>query len=135
MEMKVYGAYGSNINLEQMVCRCPNADVYKVGYINGYRLTFRNGGFANIEKSEGDRVPVLLWIITEQCEEALDHYEGYPSFYIKQNIPVEIDCRKMRPPTEYYYRGIERGYESNGMPTEELKAAFERCMAEVQANG
>lgn len=152
MEMKIYGAYGSNINLEQMACRCPNADVYKVGYINGYRLTFRSGGFANIEKSEGDRVPVLLWIITEQCEEALDHYEGYPSFYIKQNIPVEIDdgkdmvdamfyimddkyCRKMRPPTEYYYRGIERGYESNGMPTEELKAAFERCMAEVQANG
>lgn len=148
MEMKVYGAYGSNINLEQMACRCPNADVYKVGYINGYRLTFRSGGFANIEKSEGDRVPVLLWTITEQCERALDHYEGYPSFYIKQDIPVEIDdgndeieamfyvmtaehCRKMRPPTQYYYRGIERGYESNGMPTVELKAAFERCMAEM----
>ena len=57
MKTKIYGAYGSNINLEQMAYRCPHAEVYKVGYINGYRLTFRSGGFANIEKSEGDRVP------------------------------------------------------------------------------
>ena len=148
MKTKIYGAYGSNINLEQMAYRCPHAEVYKVGYINGYRLTFRSGGFANIEKSEGDRVPVLLWVITEQCEKTLDHYEGYPSFYIKQNISVEIDngedtieamfyvmddkyCQKMQTPTEYYYGGIERGYKSNGMPVEELKTAFERCMAEV----
>lgn len=71
-----------------------------------------------------------------------------PSFYIKQNISVEIDngedtieamfyvmddkyCQKMQTPTEYYYGGIERGYKSNGMPVEELKTAFERCMAEV----
>lgn len=52
MKTKIYGAYGSNINLEQMAYRCPHAEVYKVGYINGYRLTFRSGGFANIEKSE-----------------------------------------------------------------------------------
>lgn len=57
MKTKIYGAYGSNINLAQMAYRCPHAEVYKVGYINGYRLTFRSGGFANIEKSEGDRVP------------------------------------------------------------------------------
>lgn len=148
MKTKIYGAYGSNINLEQMAYRCPHAEVCKVGYINGYRLTFRSGGFANIEKSEGDRVPVLLWVITEQCEKTLDHYEGYPSFYIKQNISVEIDngedtieamfyvmddkyCQKMQTPAEYYYGGIERGYKSNGMPVEELKTAFERCMAEV----
>ena len=93
-------------------------------------------------------MPVLLWVITEQCEKTLDHYEGYPSFYIKQNISVEIDngedtieamlyvmddkyCQKMQTPTEYYYGGIERGYKSNGMPVEELKTAFDRCMAEV----
>ena len=40
-------------------------------------------------------------------------------------------CQKMQTPTEYYYGGIERGYKSNGMPVEELKTAFERCMAEV----
>ena len=68
--------------------------------------------------------------------------------FIKQNISVEIDngedtieamfyvmddkyCQKMQTPTEYYYGGIERGYKSNGMPVEELKTAFERCMAEV----
>jgi len=40
-------------------------------------------------------------------------------------------CQKMQTPTEYYYGGIERGYKSNGMPVEELKTAFDRCMAEV----
>lgn len=64
---------------------------------------------------------VLLWVITEQCEKTLDHYEGYPSFYIKQNISVEIDngedtieamfyvmddkyCQKMQTPTRVLLR-------------------------------
>lgn len=68
-----------------------HAEVYKVGYINGYRLTFRKQEalptLKNLKESE---CLVLLWVITEQCEKTLDHYEGYPSFYIKQNISVEI---------------------------------------------
>lgn len=151
MEKKIYGAYGSNINLEQMANRCPMAEVFGVGYINGYRLTFRHGGFANIEKSDGDRVPVLLWTITDQCEEALDFYEGYPRFYTKTSIPVEFDngndkvdamfyimndryCVKMEQPTSGYYYGIKRGYKANGMPVAELKTALDRCMSEVNGN-
>ena len=118
MKTKIYGAYGSNINLEQMAYRCPHAEVYKVGYINGYRLTFRSGGFANIEKSEGDRVPVEI----DNGEDTIE-----AMFYVMD----DKYCQKMQTPTEYYYGGIERGYKSNGMPVEELKTAFERCMAEV----
>ena len=91
-------------------------------------------------------MPTLKNLKETECLFCFDHYEGYPSFYIKQNISVEIDngedtieamfyvmddkyCQKMQTPTEYYYGGIERGYKSNGMPVEELKTAFERCMA------
>lgn len=49
MARKIYGAYGSNINLRQMAYRCPNAKVIGQGILNDYELTFRRGGYANIE--------------------------------------------------------------------------------------
>ena len=52
MKTKFYAAYGSNINIQQMSGRCPEATICNNGFINGYKLTFRSGGFANIEKSE-----------------------------------------------------------------------------------
>ncbi|MEG0579487.1 MAG: gamma-glutamylcyclotransferase family protein, partial [Niameybacter sp.] len=60
-----------------------------------YRLTFRGSsrGVANIESFPDRMVPVVLWEITEACEEELDRYEGYPSLYEKQIIEVQIDGR------------------------------------------
>ena len=39
MKTKIYGAYGSNINLEQMAYRCPHAEVYKVGDFMGVTIS------------------------------------------------------------------------------------------------
>ena len=54
MEYKrLYIAYGSNINLEQMAHRCPNSKVVSTEMMQGYELEFR--GVATIvpnEKSE-----------------------------------------------------------------------------------
>lgn len=121
MKTKFYAAYGSNINIQQMSGRCPEATICNNGFINGYKLTFRSGGFANIEKSENCRVPVVLWKITERCERNLDRYEGYPGFYKKTELPVELEEEtqtamvyvmndeakgKFRLPAEYYYYEI-----------------------------
>lgn len=148
MTTKIYGAYGSNINLKQMEIRYPFAKVYGIGRIENYRLTFRRGGYANIEKSEGGSVPLLLWEITERCEESLNVYEGYPRFYIKENITVltdegeEIEAMfyvmnedargDFELPKPYYYFGIEEGCRVNDIPTGTLEDALERCRAEVQ---
>jgi len=77
--MKNYAAYGSNMNIEQMEKRCPKAKVIGEGELLGYKLTFRGGrgGVANVERSSQKRVPIVLWAITEECERALDRYEGY----------------------------------------------------------
>ena len=38
---KLYLAYGSNINLEQMAFRCPDSKVVTTGMISDYELQFR----------------------------------------------------------------------------------------------
>lgn len=146
MKRKIYGAYGSNINLRQMELRCPKAIPLTIGMLNGYELTFRRGGYANIEPKEGASVPILLWEITDGCEHSLDHYEGYPSFYTKETVKVETDSGVFEtmiyvmtdemmgdyelPRADYYY-GIVDGYKANRMPIEYLETAFEKCKKTV----
>ena len=63
---KLYLAYGSNLNLQQMAYRCPTARVVATTYLEHYKLTFRghNGNaVATVEPSENDRVPVMIWKI------------------------------------------------------------------------
>ena len=41
MERPLYFAYGSNINLDQMRYRCPDATVYGQAVLDNYDLRFR----------------------------------------------------------------------------------------------
>ena len=41
MAKRLYFAYGSNINLEQMAVRCPAAQVVGPAVLDGYELLFR----------------------------------------------------------------------------------------------
>ena len=147
MEEKLYFAYGSNINLEQMDYRCPDATVVGPVVLENYELLFRRGGFATIAPKEGGRVHGLLWSITPECERSLDLYEGYPRFYDKQTVTVRdglgrelpvmayiMDERFREPmlPTEPYYNGILEGYRQNGLPVRALKAAWQHCVQEVE---
>ena len=96
LKTKLYLAYGSNLKLGQMAHRCPDSKVAGKAELPGYRLLFRGGqhnAHATIEKSEGRTVPVLLWKVSVRDEALLDRYEGYPYYYGKVQIPVELDCK------------------------------------------
>ena len=87
----LYVAYGSNLNVMQMGQRCPDAEVYGVGRIEGYRLVFKALGeyaYATIEPCKDEYVPVAVWSISVRDEFRLDRYEGYPTHYTKQTIEV-----------------------------------------------
>jgi len=144
----LYFAYGSNINLDQMACRCPDARVVGPVTLEGYELLFRRGGFATIAPNENEKVTGLLWSITPECERSLDHYEGYPRFYDKRMVTVRdnqgrslsvmayiMDGRFREPmlPSDSYYNGILEGYQQNGLPTDCLKRAWEHSVREVNA--
>ena len=139
---RLYIAYGSNINLEQMAYRCPNSKVVGTRMIPGYELEFR--GVATIVPKEGAEVPVLLWEIDQRDELSLDRYEGFPQMYRKELFEVEVDGKiregmaylmnygEIAPPSPTYYNGIKKGYEDNGMDTSYLRAALERAVYHVQ---
>ena len=101
MADKLYFAYGSNINLEQMDYRCPDATVVGPVVLENYELLFRRGGFATIEPKKGERVHGLLWSITPECERSLDLYEGYPRFYDKQTVTVRDGLGRELPVMAY----------------------------------
>lgn len=127
--MKLYIAYGSNLNLAQMAARCPSAKVYAKGVLNNWALVYRGtktNSHATIERRSGSIVPVLVWNIQPQDEYRLDIYEGYPRYYFKRNIMVNIDGKKKKAmvyimdeqqfpgkPSANYVETIRQGYIDN----------------------
>jgi gamma-glutamylcyclotransferase (GGCT)/AIG2-like uncharacterized protein YtfP len=146
----LYIAYGSNLNLPQMSFRCPTAKVVGTSEIKDYELLFRGGrrsSVATVEPLKGSSVPVLLWKLKEKDLQALDRYEGYPSFYRKEILPVELkgktvhamvyimnDGHHFGAPSDYYLNTILEGYRSAGFDTEILERAVEKsiCLAQEQ---
>ena len=59
MTERLYFAYGSNINLNQMAVRCPAAQVVGPAVLDGYELLFRGNrrgtGVATIEPLHGSQ--------------------------------------------------------------------------------
>ena len=88
MSNQLYFAYGSNMNLNQMVLRCPEAERIESVQAEGYRLAFRASGVATILPEKGSRVEGVLWRISADDERSLDRYEGYPRLYGKEEIRV-----------------------------------------------
>lgn len=84
-------AYGSNMDFSQMRRRCPDAELVGAGIVKNYELLFKgsgSGSYATIEKKARAKVPVLVWRISALDEEALDRYEGFPTFYYKTQLSV-----------------------------------------------
>ena len=147
MEETLYFAYGSNINLEQMEHRCPDARLVGPVTLQNYELQFRGSGFATVSPKKGSVVHGLLWKLTPKSEQALDRYEGYPRHYTKEQVSVrtadgaavsvmayimaEPMCRQPALPSPYYYRAIQQGFEANGLPVESLEEAWNRTIDEI----
>lgn len=93
MSKRYYIAYGSNLNIPQMRMRCPGARIIGTSVIEDYQLLFKGsktGSYLTIEPMEGAEVPVVIWEVTETDEKALDRYEGYPNFYYKKEMNLDI---------------------------------------------
>lgn len=140
---KLYVAYGSNLNLAQMARRCPNAKVVGCGVLKDYQLTFRR--VATIEPQVGAETPVGVWEITPTDESALDIYEGYPSYYRKETVTVDMPKGKVEAmvyimnggepqlPPDGYYKVIEQGYADVGLDSKYLLGALDDTHKRMRA--
>lgn len=143
-----YFAYGSNMNLDQMAHRCPDAEVIGTVRLEGYRLSFAGGsGVATILPETGSHVDGVLWEISEADERQLDVYEGFPRLYGKETVTVKDKAgrehsvmaytmnapyrdRQAMPSIPYLY-GIVEGCTQNGMDTDHVFDALKRTEREV----
>ncbi len=139
MRKKLYIAYGSNLNLQQMSHRCPTAKFIGTGVIEDYELQFKGreyGAYATIAPKEGCKVPVGVFEIGHQDEMRLDVYEGFPNHYFKQDVPVKMKDQTIKGmayimdlkmefgmPSTYYYQVVHQGYQDCGLDTEILEQA------------
>lgn len=132
---RLYIAYGSNLSVEQMARRCPTATIVGTAILDGWRLLFN--GPASIERKEGYQVPVLIWDIKPNDERSLDRYEGYPSYYRKEMLEIELNGATEQAmvyimntngesePGDYYYKVLEDGYKKFGFNLEILQKALQ----------
>jgi hypothetical protein len=140
-EKRYYIAYGSNLSVEQMAYRCPDAKIVGTAELHGWQLMFK--GVATIEPKPEKNTPVLVWEISRRDEANLDRYEGFPNFYFKKELPVEVvpqgggaainllamvyimtDGYPVRAPSDYYYDVLKKGYKTFGFPMEILQQAL-----------
>ena len=150
---KLYVAYGSNLNMQQMRYRCPKAQFVGVGTLKDYELQFRgslHGAHATIEPKEGASVPVGVWMIQKSDEDRLDKYEGYRKkdycYYNKERIPVRMDNGKtiigmvyimdrnmdFGIPAKSYYDTIRQGYQDCGFASAVLDQAVDQSITLAQ---
>ena len=136
MGKRLYVAYGSNLNMEQMKWRCSTAKIYGTGVIKDYKLQFKGSpfnSFATIAPKTGATVPVAVWEILPRDETNLDRYEGYPSHYFKQDVKVKLENEEveamvyiMNPtmnfglPSQMYYKIVHEGYVDCNLNTDFL---------------
>lgn len=147
---RLYIAYGSNLNLSQMAARCPSATIYSAGQLNNWELIFRGSptnSHATIRRCKGKTVPVLVWNISPLDEMRLDRYEGYPVYYFKKEIMVDIDGRKKKAmvyimdesrlpgrPSPQYVHTIRQGYIDNGLDMKFLTDSLSLNIIECNPN-
>ena len=138
---KLYIAYGSNLNLRQMAARCPSATIYATGLLNNWELTFRgspSNSHATIRRCVCKTFPLLILNINHFDETQLDIYEGYPIYYFKKDIMVDINGKKKKAmvyimdenqnpgiPSHHYVQTILQGYRDNNFNLEVLSNALE----------
>lgn len=145
---RLYIAYGSNLNVEQMMCRCPDARYFGTAEVKDYELLFKGsltGSYLTIEPKAGGVVPVGVWEVSESDEQSLDMYEGYPRFYYKKSMRLDIDTghgieshevfvyimhekNPLGVPSAYYVETCLEGYRNFGFDRKILNDAVMRSI-------
>lgn len=136
--MKLYFAYGANLNIANMRLRCPDSVTIQPFHLQGYRLAFSS--VATILQDEHSQVPGALWAISDQDEIALDQFEGYPTLYRKQILEQEglefmvyvMNAIQPWEPSAGYLETIKHGYQDWGLSHEDLDLAVQRTLWEME---
>lgn len=131
-------AYGSNMCTQQMIERCPSAEVMGVGVLRGHKLIFPRwsnrwqGGVVSVARADEDsNVEGIVWKMSAADLIQLDRYEGFKmerpadkNSYNRVTLKVNLLPNKDIPcevyiaadqgnysPSQAYLEQIQRGRE------------------------
>ncbi|MDP6142052.1 MAG: gamma-glutamylcyclotransferase family protein [Dehalococcoidales bacterium] len=123
-----YFAYGSNLNRQQMLKRCPNSQPRLTATLHNYKLVFAGwsrlwrSSTASIKPFRGECVLGGIYEISDRDLRRLDKYEGYPYTYDKLKVTVYRDTDDPVEAITYIMR--DQSEESD--PSPEYKAAIKQ---------
>ncbi|RYE75378.1 MAG: gamma-glutamylcyclotransferase [Myxococcales bacterium] len=93
--MTLYAAYGTNLDPQRMVERCPHSPLRDTGWLEGWRLTFGgedhgwDGALATIVQDPFERVFVAIYDLTDEDVAALDQWESADTgLYTKVRVRI-----------------------------------------------
>jgi gamma-glutamylcyclotransferase (GGCT)/AIG2-like uncharacterized protein YtfP len=141
-----YFSYGMNTNLDQMASRCPGATSLGAAWIDDYEFVFRT--HADIARSPGSICYGVLWDIDSAHLKSLDALEGYPYYYTRFRIRVNLgdqlvyaltyqmnDQSYLQEPGAGYLEMVTEGYQQNGVPTDQIDHAINMvCSSSTTTN-
>jgi AIG2-like family len=88
--MRAYFAYGSNMIVDAMSKRCPEARLGGIAFLRHYRFRIVRSGYASIIPEQGAQVYGILWSVSARDERRLDAYEEVTSgLYRRAHLAVE----------------------------------------------
>jgi gamma-glutamylcyclotransferase (GGCT)/AIG2-like uncharacterized protein YtfP len=91
ISVRYYFAYGSNMDRNQMLKRCPEAELISVATISGWRFRINTRGVATIVPEDESTVYGIVWRLSKGDEQNLDYYEGVGmGLYAKRTMEVRL---------------------------------------------
>jgi len=136
MPQNLMFSYGTNTHPQQMAQRCPGATCLGPAILPGFRFVWRK--HADIELDDTNYVDGVVWEIDDQHLDDLDLYEGFPDYYLRHRVMVNMqgnrrpawvytmsDQSSEQPPSRQILNICMTGYEDNGLPTDQIQRALE----------
>ncbi|TRW82071.1 replication protein [Mycolicibacterium sp. 018/SC-01/001] len=123
-----YFAYGSNLSVQQMAQRCPDATDPQPATLADHDWLINERGVATVEPHPGGVVHGVLWRVSDHDLATLDSAEGVPVRYRRDALTVHteggqrtawvyIDHRvEPGPPRPGYLERILEGAHHHGLP-------------------
>ena len=86
-----YFAYGSNLCVQQMARRCPDAGDPRPAVLSDHEWLINERGVATVEPFAGNDVHGVLWQLSDHDLATLDSAEGVPMRYRRDRLTVQTD--------------------------------------------
>jgi gamma-glutamylcyclotransferase (GGCT)/AIG2-like uncharacterized protein YtfP len=141
----LYAAYGSNMDPEQMLERCPHSPSAGIGWLTGWRLTFGgeelgwDGALAMVVPDPESSVFVALYDVSPHDHEVLNYWESADTgLYNKITLRIDtlegeqlawvyiLDGSEGGLPSARYLGLIAEAAEAAGAPEDYVAALRER---------